>query len=819
MATQEDSLSLFSLSDLRDAGRGLLRAPTISLSAILCLGLGLGATTAISSAIDRALLQAPPFRNPGGLVTVYRTAPQANNWPFSAPNYVDLARATKKLSSLSVISFNTNLLTLPGEAIQVNSLGVTGNLFPSLGVTPQYGRLLTPADDANDQDKVVVLSDEIWRERFGADPAIVGNSIQLDGEKVTVVGIAPREFRIPRGGQVLRAQLWTPLRFTPQQLSQRQSNYLMALGRLAPGATVAAAQAELNGIFDGIVATYPKLRGEGVRVVPLQSESVAAVKTPLLLVFGAVCMVLLIAATDVASLLLARGVHRRRETAIRSALGGSRWAVMRPVLLESMLLALAGVLLGLALAWVGVRTIGTLASERLPQLTGLRVDLRVIVFALVLALIVAVACGAVPAWRSASVDPQDALRDGRGGGMGRGGHRALGALVVIEVALSLVLMVGAGLVLKGFSRLTRSDPGFDPAPILTLDATVSPQAYPDTNGGVKRFARFLEPALAAIRQLPGVASAASIQLIPYENWGWNSNMRYEGQPGDNPTQLPLVENRIVTPEFFGVTRQRLLSGRLLQESDDERKESPYVVVVNQALVKRDFPGRNPIGARFYTGDTTFGTIVGVVSDIKNVGPYAPPTPEMYSTFRQNGGGFSSFPIMIRVTGRDPMAIVASVRAAIRRVDPTAAITHVSSMNDVIAKSVGRPRFYLTLLATFALVAVVLAVAGLYGVMSYAVAQRTRELGIRNALGSGSPRLIRLVAGQGMRLIGIGVILGLAGAAAVTRLLTGLLYGVSPLDVGTWIGACALLGAAGMVATAIPSFRAVRVDPLTAMRTD
>jgi predicted permease len=812
-------VAVFSFADLRDAARGLLRAPTISVSAILCLGLGLGATTAISSAIDRALLQAPPFGNPGGLVTVYRTAPQANDWPFSAPNYVDLARTTKQLSSLSVISFNTNLLTLPGDAIQVNSLGVTGNLFPSLRVRAQFGRLLTPADDANDQNKVVVMSDELWRERFGADPAIVGRTIQLDGDKVTVVGIAPREFRIPRGGQVLRAALWTPLRFTPQQLAQRQSNYLMAMGRLAPGATIATAQTEMNRLFDGIVATYPKLRGEGVRVVPLQSESAAAVRTPLLLVFGAVCMVLLIAATDVASLLLARGVQRRRETAIRSALGGSRWAVMRPVLLESALLATVGAVLGLALAWAGVRTIGTLASQRLPQLAGLSVDGRVIGFALALALVVAIACGAVPAWRSASVDPQDALRDGRGGGMGRSGHRALAVLVVVEVALSLILMVGAGLVLKGFSRLTRSDPGFDPAPILTLDATISPQAYADTNGGVKRFARFLEPALVAIREVPGVADAASIQLIPYDNWGWNSNVRYEGQPGDNPSQLPLAENRIVTPGFFGVTRQRLISGRLLRESDDERTGSPYVVVVNQALVKRDFQGRDPIGARFYTGDATFGTIVGVVSDIKNVGPVAPPSPEMYSTFRQSGNGFSSFPIMIRVTGKDPMAVLGSVRAAIRRVDPNAAITHVNSMSDVIAASVGRPRFYLTLLATFAAVAVLLAVAGLYGVMSYAVAQRTREIGIRSALGSGAPRLIGLVAGQGMRLIGVGVVLGLAGAAALTRLLTGLLYGVSPLDAPTWIAACVLLAGAGLVATAIPSARAVRVDPLTAMRTD
>ncbi len=807
-------MSLFSMSDLRDAARGLWRTPTISISAILCLGLGLGATTAISSAIDRAMLQAPPFGAPDRLVTVYRTTPQFNTGPFSAPNYVDLARQSKQLSALAAVSYATSLLTLPGDATRINVLQVTGNLFPMLGVRAQYGRLLTPGDDARDQNKVAVLSDELWHQRFGGDPAIVGHTIQVDGDKVTVVGIAPREFRIPRGGQVLRAELWTPLRFSDRQLGQRRSNFLPTLARLAPGATVASAQAEMNRLFAGLVATYADLRGEGIHVVPMMTDANAGIRTPLLLVFGAVFMVLLIAATDVASLLLARGVHRRRETAIRTALGGNRWAVMRPVLLESMLLATAGVVLGLVLAWLGVRTIGTLAAQRLPQLAGLRVDLRVIAFALALALIVAVACGAVPAWRSTGVDPQEALRDGRGGGMGRGQHRALGALVVAEVGLSLILMVGAGLVLKGFSKLVQNDPGFDPAPVLTFEATVSPQIYPGNTAAVTRF---VDPALTAIAQLPGIAGAAAIQLIPYDSWGWNSNMRYEGQSNDNPTQLPLVENRIITPGFFGVTRQRLISGRLLRESDDERTASPFVVVVNQALVKRDFHGRDPIGARFYTGDTTFGTIVGVVSDIRNVGPFAPPAAEMYATYRQSGNGFASFPIMVRVRNGDPMSVLPAIRSAVRRIDPAAAITRVNTMNDVIALSVGRPRFYLTLLATFAVVAVLLAVAGLYGVMSYAVAQRTRELGIRNALGSSGSRILRLVARQGMTLVAGGVILGLVGAAALTRLLSGLLYGVSPLDPVTWIAACVLLIAAGLIATIIPSIRATRVDPLTAMR--
>ncbi|HEY4320426.1 MAG TPA: ABC transporter permease [Gemmatimonadales bacterium] len=806
-------MALFSGNDLRDAARALRRSPTISACAILCLALGLGVTTAISSAIDKALLQAPPFNDPGSLVTVYRTTPHFKTGPFSAPNYLDLSRHARQLT-IAAVSYGTSLLTVGGEATQVSVLNTTGNLFPMLGVKAQAGRLLLPADDARDQPRVVVLSDELWHSQFAGDPSIVGRSILLDGNQVTVVGIAPRDFRIPRGPSVLKAQVWEPLRFTDNQLQQRGSNFMPALGRLAPGATLASAQREMDDLFNGLVTVYPDLKGEGIRVVPLTVDATASVRTPLLLMLGAVLMVLLIAATDVASLLLARGVHRRRETAIRSALGGSRWAVMRPVFLESVLLAMIGALLGLGLAWAGVRTIGALATRRLPQLAGLTVDLRVIGFALLMALIVAIACGVAPAWRTASVDPQDALRDGRGGGMGRGQHRLLAALVIGEVALSLMLMIGAGLVLRGFSKLVHSDPGFDPAPIVTLAVTVSPQAYTGQEGPTRHF---LNPALDAIRQLPGIEAASSIQLLPYDSWGWNGNTRYEGEPADNRTQRPLVEFRMVANDFFKVTGQKLLSGRTLLPSDDDRPESPYVVVVNEALVKRDFKGVDPIGKRFYTGDSTFGTIVGVVSNIRNVGPFAPPTAEMYSTYLQSGNGFSSFPLMIRVRHGDPLAVVPAIRKAIRAIDPLAAVTNVRSMDEVMTASVGAPRFYLLLLATFAIVAIVLAVAGLYGVLSFAVAQRTRELGIRSALGSTATRTAALVARQGMLLVAIGVIGGVAGAIALTRLLSGLLYGVSPLDPLAWLSACALLATAGLAATLVPSWRASRTDPLTAMR--
>jgi predicted permease len=378
-----------------------------------------------------------------------------------------------------------------------------------------------------------------------------------------------------------------------------------------------------------------------------------------------------------------------------------------------------------------------------------------------------------------------------------------------------MLLIGAGLVLKGFSQLLSKDPGFDPEPILTLQATISPERYADGN----TVDRFLEPALQKLREIPGVDAAAAISLIPYDNWGWNFNIRYEGQSGDDPTRLPMTENRVATPEFFQVTKQRLIAGRLLAPQDDGRPESPSVVVVNQALVKRDFPNADPLGKRIHDSDTTFSTIVGVVSDIRNFGPIEEPHAEVYRPYRQSGQGSSNFSIMVRTRRGNPADLTGAVRAAIRSVDQQAAITDVRTMPEVMAVSTGSARFYLILLAAFAVVALVLAVSGIYGVLSYAVAQRTREFGIRSALGSTPATTVSLVAREGLRLIAIGVVIGLAGSVAATRLLGAMLYGVSPLDRATWAATTGTLVVIGLLATILPALRATRADPLLAIRTD
>ncbi|NOT09698.1 MAG: ABC transporter permease, partial [Gemmatimonadales bacterium] len=800
------------VTGLRRSVRSLGRTPVVTLAALICLALGMGATTAIFSAVNTALLRPLPFTDPASLVTVYRTTPHFNTGPFSAANFLDLRANTKSLEQLAAVASNAGLIESEGGSARVPLYQVSGNLFPMLGVSALRGRLLTRADEGADRPDVVVLSEELWRDRYGAEAATVGTALTINGKPHEVIGIMPRGFRVPHGGESVAASLWVPLRFTPEQAAQRRSNYLRLLGRVQPSQTVEGADRELRAVMDQIVASFPDLRGESIRTVPLAGESVRAVKRPLLLLLGAVGFVLLIAAANVASLLLARGAERGREVAIRSALGASRGAILGQVLRESLVLAGAGSALGLLLGWASVRAIGTVAARILPQLAGLSIDLRVLLFAGLVTGLVAVLCGILPAWRASKTDPQEALRSGGARiGAGAAHHRFLRGLIVTEVALALVLLLGAGLVLRGFMRLISRDPGFDPKPLLTLVTNVSSRRYENADS----YRQFLTPALEAIKRVPGVAEAGSITLLPYHNWGNNSNVRYEGRAEVDQTRMPLVEYRRVTPSFFPTLGMTLLKGRLLTDAD-RISGAPQVVVVNRALMVRDFSGQDPIGKRFYTSDTTFATIVGMVADIRNAGPFNDPQPEMYWPYEP---GYAGFPIVVRVTGADPAAVVKQVTDAIHAVDPTAAVSLARPMEAIIAQSVGQPRFYMTLLGAFAGVALLLSLAGLYGLTSYAVATRTREIGIRTALGATPAQSVALVIRDGAFLVGGGLLVGGLLGLAITRLLGGLLFGVSPLDLPAWAIVSTALGLVGMLATFVPARRASRIDPLIAIRSD
>jgi predicted permease len=730
--------------------------------------------------------------------------------PFATANFLDLRERTTSLEGLAAVSTGVALLHGLDEPVRVSRNQTSGDLFRILGASAFSGRLLQESDEDPAQPLVAVISHEMWRDRFGSDPGAVGRTILLNGEAHQVVGVLPPRFMVPRGNQRQRADVWVPLRFTPEQAVWRRSNYLGTTARLAPGTSVEAAETELKAVMNGIVEEHPELRGEQLRVVSMHRESVRAVRRPLLLLLGSVGLVLLIAVANVASLLLARGVARREELAVRAVLGGNRRRLIQPVLVESALLTGAGALLGIGLAWAGVRAISTLVPSRLPQLVGLELNGAVLGFALLLAAVVAGTCAIAPAWQATAGDPQDALRSGGRGGTGGRSHRWLRALVATEVALSLVLLLSAGLVLQGFRDLVSEDPGFDPDPLLTLAVNVDPDRY----GEAAVADNFLEPALDGIRAIPGVLEAGALDRIPYQDWGSNFNIRYEGQDDVDPTQRPLVESRTATPGTFSAIGHVLMRGRLLSREDGPEDE--VVVVANQALADRDFGGANPVGKRFHISDSTFATIIGVVRDIKNFGPERDPRPEVYFSYRQSLRSPTYMPLVVRVSG-EPASFTRQVTEAIREVDPTSAVSAVRPMVDVMSRSVGRARFYLALLGIFAGVALVLAVAGLYGLMNYTVVQRTRELGIRSALGSTPGRTIAMMVRQGLGLVAIGLAAGLLAALGLTRLLSTLLFGVSPLDAPIWITVPLLLASAALLAILVPARRASTIAPMVAIR--
>ncbi len=797
--------------DVRQAIRSLRKTPTTTLAAVACLALGIGAATATFTAVNAALLRPPPFTEPTRLVSVFRTTPNFQNGPFSIPNFQDLAAGTRTLSGLAALEADLAVVADGGGGFRGSLVRASATLFDLLGARAELGRLTAAGDGQLDAPAVVVLSHEAWRRRFGADPAVIGRAIRINGSPHDVIGVLPPRFQVANAGSVFRADAWIPHRVPSGSMPGRFNNHLMLVGRLASGVSVAEAGLEFDRLMAGLIDTHPELRGEGIRVAPMAAEAVRSVRQPLLLLLGAVGLVLLVASGNVASLLLARAATHRRELAIRAALGANRALLARRLLSESAVLVSGGAVLGLGLAWILVRIIGSMAETQLPQLGTLTIDGRVMAFSLLLAVAVTGLCGIVPATRASRADPFEAMRSGGRGGASRGQHRFLRGLAVAEIGLSVVLLVGSGLSLRGLLALVRQPVGFATDRLLVSEFLFPPGRHPEGEST----ARTLDPMLAAVRAVPGVEDAATISLVPFTDWGNNFNIRYEGGDRIDPTTLPLVESRAVSENLFATLGIPVLRGRI-PATAELSPEAPRLVVVNAALVRRDFGGRDPIGARFHLSDSTFATIVAVVADVRNFGPFSPPRPEVTWFLRQIPSDRWRFPLVIRTAGA-PGSLVAPVSEALRRFDPDAAIGTIRPFEDTIASSLGRPQFFASIFGMFAATALLLAAAGLYGVLSYVVSRESREIGIQLALGSTPGRMVRQVGLRGAGLVTAGLLVGAAVAWPVTRLMGGLLYGVSPLDGMTWALVLGTMSLAGLAAVLVPARRAAGIDPLVSIK--
>ena len=801
--------------DLRYAARMLRKSPGFAAVALATLALGIGANAAIFSVVDAVLLRPLPYGSPERLVAVYQTLPRqgVSSNGASYLNYLDLARA-RSFEGLGAVRMHDFTLTGRGEPALVVAGTVTANVFPLLRSRPLLGRGLQPSDEGASAAPVAVLSEKLWRERFGADPDVVGRTVRLDERPFTIAGVMPASFKTPP--DVPPAELWTPLEQDPvfADLKQKRGgHYLTLVGRLADGVTREQAQAELSTIAAALAREYPKENeGWGVRLVPLAESFVAGVKTAMVVLLGAVGFVFLIACANVANLLLARASARSREVAIRSALGASRADLIRQFLVESLLLGLLGGGLGLALAASTAGALRAWLPAGLPRIGEVGVDARVLAFGLVASLVAAVVFGVAPAVAAADRRLWGALRDGAAGaGEGRGKRRLRRALVVAETALSFVLLVGAGLLARSFARLQHVPLGFNPARVLTAGMSLprSQYAHPD------EWRSFYTNLVGRLEGAPGVEAVAASLPLPLYGGGLNFAFRIDGRE-EKPGADLSANYTALTPGYFRVLQIPLVRGRLLDARDSA--DAPKVCAVSAAFAKRYFPGEDPIGRRLIFGfkEAVPREIVGIVADVKRDGRAADSRPEMYVPFAQEPW-WAAY-VVLRTSG-DPARLSGVVRAEVRALDPGLPIESVQPMTEIVADSVAQPRFRTTLLSLFGFAALLLAVVGTYGVLSYSVGSRTREVGIRVALGAERGDLLRMVVGEGLTLTVLGLAAGAFGAVLLTRFLSTLLFGVGRFDPLTYAGVAAALIAAGLAACWVPARRAMRVDPVRALRSE
>lgn len=796
------------LQDLRFALRSFLKSPGFTMVAILALALGIGANAALFSVINTILLKPLPYAHPERMFEIFETFLPDGYGTVSTPNFLDWRKQNHAFDHLEAVAFGSLNLQSNGAPERIPSVFATAGIFDMLGVKPMQGRTFLPDEDQPGKPHVVVMSERLWRGRFGGDPKLLGSQITIDGQATVVVGIMPASFQFPAASY--NRNLWMPLQFTVDQLKDRDSHWMAVVGRLKPGVQSETALAEMKQIAVGLAQQFPEeQKGRSVGMESFQEAVGGNFRRVFAILMGAVGFVLLIACANVANLLLARAASRTREAAVRAALGASRARLIRQFLTESVLLALAGGVAGAFLANAGVQALAIFAADQIPLANSIRLDGTVFLFLLAMCLAAGIIFGVFPAFQSTGRDLQAGLREGgRSGGAGTRSAGLRNTLVIGEFALALVLLAGAGLLMRTLGSLSAVDTGLVTRGVLILRVSVPDEKYPKD----AMWQRFYEPALQRIQDLPGVRAAGIISLLPLQAWGSNGNFAIEGRPKEEPGRQPFAEVRQISPGYFRAMGIRIFKGRDL-DSRDSPNALP-VVMINGALAKRYFEGRDPVGQKIdWDG---WRTIVGVAANTRQARLDQEALPEVYFPAAQHAGYISDMTFVIS-TGVDPKSITHAVTAAIQSVDPVQPVFGVKTMQQVVSDSLSVRRLYAWLLGIFAALALTLASAGIYGVMSYLVTQRTQEFGVRMALGASTGNVLRMVLRQALLLIAAGLAIGLAGAFAVTRVLSNFLFGVKPIDLATFASVSLILAGVALAATYLPALRATKVDPMVALR--
>jgi putative ABC transport system permease protein len=795
------------IKDIRYGVRGLLKRPGFTAIALVALALGIGANTAIFSLVNAVVLRPLPFPEPDRLVWMWGNIRNGgNSASISPPDFLDYRNQNKTFEQFAASGTAPRPVNLTGsgDPERLMASAVTGNYFDAFGVTPSIGRGFSLENEKSGQDQVTVLSHAFWQKHFAGDTDIVGKTITLDSKSYQVLGVMPAGLSFPQS-----AELWVPLSFDADpEMKLRKAHFLRPVGRLKPGVTLTQAQADTDTIAAQLEQQFPDSNtGWNLRLVSLREQLVGGTRTTVFILFGAVGFVLLIACANVANLLLVRAAARQKEIALRTALGASRLRIIRQMLTESLLLSILGGALGALLAVWGVQLLVSLSANSLPPTVNVTIDRNVLAFTFAISIVTGLLFGLAPAFRTAKVNLIDSLNDGARGAEGTLRNRTRSLLVVFESAVAVVLLISAGLLVRSLIALQSVDPGFDANNVLTLRIDLPNKKYE----GEGRRASFFEQLESRVSSIPGVQSVGLITELPMSGQLNDLPFTVEGRPPVTPDQAFDADFRLVNQNYFSALRIPLLRGRNFTEQ--EVRGSANVALVSQQLVTTVFPKEDPLGKRLISaiGNQAF-EIIGVVGDIRHNSLGAQPFPAMYFPSRD----FGRRSLVIR-TQNDPLSIVGAVRQEVRALDPDQPIAEVKRMSDWVDSSVAVPRYRTTLLGAFAALALILAATGIYGVMSYTVAQRTHEIGVRMALGARRMDGLKLVVRQGMLLTLVGVILGLLGAFAVTRVMATLLFGVTAKDPFTFAAVAGLLSVVALIACFIPALRATRVDPLVALR--